>query len=66
MTNPLLSESSLPFHLPDFAAPNPAAFREGIEHGMDAQLALLEAVATDDAPPTERTCSPQGTGRGCC
>lgn len=53
MTNPLLSESSLPFHLPDFATLDPAAFREGIEHGMDAQLALLEAVATDDAPPTE-------------
>ncbi len=55
MTNPLLGESTLPYRLPDFAQLTPQAFREGIEHGMRAQLAELEAAATDDAPPTEES-----------
>lgn len=55
MPNPLLRESVLPYHLPDFAALKPSAFREGIERGMATQLALLDAAATDASPATEES-----------
>lgn len=55
MINPLLSESTLPYRLPDFAALTPEMFREGLEHGMATQLALLADAASDTTPATEQT-----------
>ncbi len=52
MTNSLLSPSTLPFALPDYAGLSDADFREGIEVGMREQLAELDAIATDDSPAT--------------
>ncbi|WP_022909170.1 M3 family metallopeptidase [Aestuariimicrobium kwangyangense] len=52
MTNPLLSPSTLPFKLPDYATLTTEQYREGIEVGMAEQLAALEQVATDETPAT--------------
>ncbi len=52
MTNSLLSPSTLPFALPDYAHLTDADFREAIEQGMIEQLAELDAVATDTEPAT--------------
>lgn len=50
MTNSLLSPSTLPFALPDYAGLSDADFREGIDVGMAEQLAELDAIATDSSP----------------
>ena len=52
MTNSLLSPSTLPFALPDYAHLSDADYREAIERGMTEQLAELDAIATDDSPAT--------------
>ena len=52
MTNSLLSPSTLPFGLPDYANLTDADYREAIEQGMAEHLAELDAVATDDTPAT--------------
>jgi peptidyl-dipeptidase Dcp len=52
MANSLLSPSTLPFELPDFAHLSDAHFREAIERGMAEQLAELDAVATNTEPAT--------------
>jgi peptidyl-dipeptidase Dcp len=52
MTNSLLSTSTLPFGLPDYAHLSDADYREAIELGMAEQLTELARVATDNAPAT--------------
>lgn len=52
MTNSLLSPSTLPFDLPDYANLSDADFREAIEQGMAAQLLELDAIAADTTPAT--------------
>ncbi|MGN6273604.1 MAG: M3 family metallopeptidase [Protaetiibacter sp.] len=51
MTNPFLSESTLPFQLPDFAAVREEHFREAFELGMTEQLAEVAAITADPAAP---------------
>jgi peptidyl-dipeptidase Dcp len=55
MTNSLLSPSTLPFGLPDYAHLTDADYREAIDRGMAEHLAELDAVATDDSPATVAT-----------
>lgn len=50
--NPLLSESPLPFALPDFAALKPQHYREAIERGLIEHLAELDAIAANPEPAT--------------
>lgn len=52
MTNPLLSPSTLPFALPDYATITDAHVREAIEAGMSEQLTELRALAAESAPAT--------------
>lgn len=52
MTNTLLSPSTLPFGLPDYAHLSDADYREAIERGMSEHLSELDAIATDDSPAT--------------
>ena len=52
MTNSLLSPSTLPFDLPDYAHLTDADYREAIELGMAEHLAELADVAKDDSPAT--------------
>jgi peptidyl-dipeptidase Dcp len=52
MTNSLLSPSTLPFGLPDYAHLTDADYREAIDRGMAEQLAELGEIATDDSPAT--------------
>ena len=52
MTNSLLSPSTLPFDLPDYAALSDADFRGAIEQGMAAHLLELDTVASDTDPAT--------------
>ena len=52
MTNSLLSPSTLPFDLPDYANLTDADYREAIEQGMAAHLLELDAIAKDTAPAT--------------
>ncbi|EON23865.1 thimet oligopeptidase [Nocardioides sp. CF8] len=52
MTNSLLSPSTLPFALPDYANLSDADFREAIERGMAEHLVELDAVAQDTEPAT--------------
>ncbi len=52
MANSLLSPSTLPYELPDFAHLSDADFREAIEVGMAEQLEELDAVATNTEPAT--------------
>lgn len=52
MANSLLSRSTLPFELPDFAHLSDADFREAIERGMAEQLEELDGVATNTEPAT--------------
>lgn len=51
--NPLSADSVLPYRLPDFPAIAPDDYRAAFEAGMADQLAALDAVAADPAPPTE-------------
>jgi peptidyl-dipeptidase Dcp len=55
MTNPLLSPSSLPFSLPDYATITDGHVREAIEAGMAEQLAALRQLAEDPEPATVST-----------
>ena len=52
MTNSLLSPSTLPFALPDYANLSDADFREAIEQGMAEHLVDLDAIAGDTEPAT--------------
>ena len=52
MTNPLLSPSTLPFSLPDYASLTDAHVREALEVGMGEQLEALRTLADDPAPAT--------------
>jgi len=52
MTNSLLSPSTLPFDLPDYAHLTDADFREAIERGMTEHLTELDTVATHTEPAT--------------
>ena len=54
--NPLLTPSTLPFQLPDYANLTDAQFKEAIEEGLAQQRAALEAIATNpEAPDAENT-----------
>ena len=50
--NPLLSPSPLPFQAPAFDRITDADVQPAIEEGMAQQLAEVEAIANDPAPPT--------------
>ena len=50
--NPLLSPSTLPFQAPAFDRITDADFQPAIEEGMTRQLAEVDAIANDAAPPT--------------
>lgn len=52
MTNSLLSPSTLPFGLPDYANLTDADFRAAIEQGMAEHLVELDEIAKDTAPAT--------------
>ncbi|PUA80032.1 M3 family metallopeptidase [Nocardioides currus] len=52
MTNSLLSPSTLPFALPDYAHLTDADFREAIEQGMSEHLVELDAIAGSTEPAT--------------
>ena len=52
MTNSLLSPSTLPFDLPDYAHLTDADFREAIEKGMAAHLLELDEIAGSTEPAT--------------
>ncbi|MFX4272503.1 M3 family metallopeptidase [Propionibacteriaceae bacterium Y1685] len=52
MSNPLLTPSTLPFALPDYATITDAHVREALEAGLDEHLAELEALAADETPAT--------------
>ncbi len=49
--NPLLTPSTLPFQLPDYANLTDAQFKEAIEEGLAQQRAALEAIATNPEAP---------------
>jgi len=46
------SESSLPFHAPDFSRVKETDYQPAIEKGIAVQLAEVEAIANDPEPPT--------------
>ena len=50
--NPLLTESSLPYHVPPFDKIKDEHFAPAIEAGMRDQLKEVEAVANDSEKPT--------------
>ncbi|NKE08684.1 MULTISPECIES: M3 family metallopeptidase [Kocuria] len=52
MTNPLLTPSTLPCELPDFAAIQPQHFPEAFEAAMAADLAAVKTVVECQEPPT--------------
>lgn len=52
MTNSLLSPSTLPFRLPDYANLSDADFRDAIEQGMAEHLGELDAIARSTEPAT--------------
>lgn len=52
MANPLLTRSTLPFELPDYARLTDADFREALLTGMSQQLEELRAVAESTEPAT--------------
>ena len=51
-TNPLFTESALPYHLPPFEAVEPSHFVPAFEQGMREQLAEVDAIAANPEPPT--------------
>ncbi len=51
-SNPLISESTLPFHYPAFDKIRTEHFRPAIEQGMREHLAEVQAIATNPARPT--------------
>ncbi|MGA8047506.1 MAG: M3 family metallopeptidase [Dermatophilaceae bacterium] len=52
MTNPLLSPSTLPFALPDYASITEEHVREALNVGMGEQLAALRELGHDESPAT--------------
>jgi peptidyl-dipeptidase Dcp len=50
--NPLFTESSLPYHLPPFAAIKDEHFAPAFEKGMAEELAEVDAIANNPAEPT--------------
>src|SRR5438477_459916 len=50
--NPFFSESSLPYHAPPFDKIKDTDYAPAIEEGMKDQLAEVEKIANDPAPPT--------------
>lgn len=50
--NPLLQASTLPFHAPPFDKIRNSDFKPAIESGMRQQLAVVNAIANNAAPPT--------------
>ena len=52
VTNPLLTESTLPYHLPPFAAIKDEHFEPAFEQGMADELEEVAKIAGNPAPPT--------------
>lgn len=52
MANPLLTKSSLPYHLPDWKAIKPAHIIPAAREAMRIQREAWEAIATNPEPPT--------------
>jgi peptidyl-dipeptidase Dcp len=50
--NPFFHESTLPFHAPDFDAIRVGDFQPAIEEGMQRQLAEVDSIANESAPPS--------------
>jgi peptidyl-dipeptidase Dcp len=50
--NPFFAPSALPYQLPPFAEIREEHYLPAFEHGMAEQLAQIEAIADDPAPPT--------------
>ena len=51
-TNPLFTASPLPFQAPPFDKIKDSDYAPAIEEGMKRQLAEMDAIANDPAPPT--------------
>ena len=51
-TNPFFTESTLPFQAPPFDKIHDADYQPAIEEGMKQNLATIEKIANDPAPPT--------------
>ncbi|HXS72786.1 MAG TPA: peptidyl-dipeptidase Dcp [Rhodanobacteraceae bacterium] len=51
-SNPFYHASTLPFQAPDFSKIKDSDYQPAMEEGMRKQLAELEAIANDSAPPT--------------
>lgn len=51
-TNPLFSESTLPYRIPPFEHIKNEHFAPAIEKGMAEELAEVEAIANNPDPPT--------------
>src|ERR1041385_1760469 len=52
VANPFMAESTLPFHAPPFDKIKDSDYQPAIEAGMKDQLAEIEKIANDPAPPT--------------
>src|SRR5262245_34488820 len=52
MTNPLLTESALPYHLPPFAAIKDEHFGPAFEKGMEDELEEVTTIAGNSAAAT--------------
>ncbi len=52
MTNPLLTESTLPYHLPPFAAIKDEHFSPAFEQGMSENLQEVDSIASNPASAT--------------
>ena len=50
--NPFFAESNLPYHAPPFDKIKDSDYAPAIEEGMKDQLAEIEKIANDPAPPT--------------
>jgi len=50
--NPLFSESTLPFHAPDFDAIKVEHYRPAFEAGMEQELEEIKEIANNPEPPT--------------
>src|SRR5260370_34253845 len=52
VVNPFFTESTLPFHTPPFDKIKDTDYAPAIEEGMKGQLAEIEKIANNPAPPT--------------
>ncbi len=50
--NPFFHQSTLPFHAPDFDAIRVTDFQPAMEKGMQEQLAEVDSISNQSAPPT--------------